>query len=174
MAPVLAQLEKVDGVREVRVDWTGRTLLFRVSDSADPDAVAAHANKHLGGKASRLPEPRAAECVESYRRGDPWLRAGETLQLSNHESKVLGKSLAAKAGASLDERSRTRLQTILEDELFALFSRVHAGEFDLKEALERGARESAPRVHQKLLEFLSPDQATAVMESLRAQIFGRD
>ena len=171
---MLAQLEKMDGVLEVRVDWTGRTLLFHVKDSADPDAVAAHANKHLGGKASRLDERRAAECVAGYQRGEPWLRAGETLQLSKHESKVLGKSMAAKAGATLDEPSRSRLQAILEDELFALFSRVHAGEFALDEALKQVAPEAAPRVHQRLLEFLTADQATAVMESLRSQLFGRD
>ncbi|HEU4339144.1 MAG TPA: hypothetical protein VFS19_03675 [Planctomycetota bacterium] len=171
---MLAQLDKVDGVHEARVDWTGKTLLIRVKDSADPDVVAAHATRHLGRNATRLSERRAAECVDGFRRGEPWLRAGETLQLSKHESKVLGKSLAAKAGGSLDEKSRARLQEILEGELFALFSRIHAGEFTLEEGLERAARESGPRLHQRLLEFLSPDQATAVMESLRSQLFGRD
>jgi hypothetical protein len=172
---VLAKLDKIEGVAHSRVDWTGRTILIHLENSADADTVAAQAGVHLGLGSTRLPRSREADCVESFRRGDPWLRAGQTLELSRRESKVLGKSLAVKAGGSiLHQDDLGRLESILEEELFALFSRIHAGEFTLQEALQKGAAESGPRLRNRLHEFLSEDQAESVLNALRREIFGSE
>jgi hypothetical protein len=172
---VLARLDKLEGVAESRVDWTGRIILILLREGAEPDSVAHHAAEHLGSGAARQAPPSEAETIESFRRGEPWMRAGETLELSQHESKVLGKSLAARAGGSIrDEAHRRRLESILEEEFLAVFTRIHAGELTLGEALKRGESEIGPRIQKRLLEFLTPEQTQSVMDSLRRAVFGGD
>lgn len=170
---MLARLDKIDGVSESRVDWTGQKVLIRLKSGADSDRVSAQAAKHLGSGAVRLSAARETEQIDGFRRGEPWLRAGETLELSRHESKVLGKSLAARAGRSiLDDAALRRLETVLEEEFFAIFSRIHAGEVTLDQAFERAGTESGPRIEKRLLEYMTRDQAAEVLAALRDSIFG--
>src|SRR5262245_8528107 len=147
--------------------------MIRLKGDAVADRVARDAAQHLGSGVARQAPPQEAESIESFRRGEPWMRAGETLELSRRESKVLGRSLAAKVGQSIQDKEHLRrLESILEEEYFALFTRIHDGELSLADALERGGAQVEPRVQRRLLEFLPPDQTKAVMEALHRKFFG--
>lgn len=165
---MLAQLDRLEGVAESRVDWSGREILIRLRTGASPDGVAASAVAHLGSRAQRA-DPAAA--IKSFRDGDPWMRAGETLKLSKHESIVLGRHYAAQASRDiLDAEGQGRLALILADEIYAVFERVHAGEIHLNNAMRLESGASLDRIHARLREFASDDQARAIVEALRSRV----
>lgn len=59
-----------------------------------------------------------------------------------------------------------RLESILEEELFALLTRANA--------LERREADIGPRLQKRLPEFLTPDQTQAASDLVRDAIFGGD
>src|SRR5262245_63711657 len=106
----MARLDSIPGVAASRVDWTGKHFLLTLPDSANQGDVQSQAAEMLKG-AHVLDGEAAKEVIDSYRGGEKWLRAGETVQLSRFEAGVLAKRHGAQAGqrARLDEEQTRRL-----------------------------------------------------------------
>jgi hypothetical protein len=164
---VLARLDKTPGVRESRVDWTGRHFLLKLDPGADVGAVTRAAAAVLGAEARRVDADVEMAHVERYRRGEPWMRAGETRRLSAEEAGALAKRFAAGASrkAALSGEEARRLEEVLREEIGAAFERVHASE----EPLERLGEEFPlvlERVTGRLMGFLTADKARRVTDAL--------
>jgi hypothetical protein len=88
------------------------------------------------------------------------MRAGETLELSKHEAKVLGERLGAKGAraAGLDEARTRRLVGLIEAELAAAFERVHgSGDGGTKKIGDEWSS-AMDRVREKAKAFMSEDE----------------
>ena len=125
---MLARLDEIDGVAESRVDWTGTRVLVTLSADADKPRVETEVEGTLGEGARVLDERATREVLESYRKGEAWMRSGETLKLSRFEAGVLAKKhgTAAAAEIGLDEAKTQKLVALIEAELDRAFERAHA------------------------------------------------
>jgi len=171
---VLAQLEKVDGVAESRVDWTGRYFLLKLAPGKSPEEVAADAGSALKG-AKRLDATREAGQIAAYRRGELWMSSGETLKLSEHEAGVLGERFGRKAAeaAGLDADQTKRLLEILREELTSAFARVKGTDAQLQRKFRQECPALIARVAERSRAFVTEEQATKIAESLEST-FGRE
>jgi hypothetical protein len=125
---VLALLDEVPGVAESRVDWTGRLFLLALEPHARADAIVPEARTVLGGDVRRLEPGAELAAVASYRRGDAWMRSGETVELSRTEARVLAQRHGQEAARAigLDAQQTGRLIAVIEGEVAAAFERIHA------------------------------------------------
>ena len=129
MAPVLAQLDQVDGVRESRVDWTGRRFLLTLAPGARAERVVESADEALDGDTRVLRDPAAREAIASYLRGEQrWMRAGETRELSRTEARILAVRHGEEAAREADftPAQTAKFIEVLEGEIAAAFERIHA------------------------------------------------
>jgi hypothetical protein len=158
---VLARLEALDGVEEARVDWTGSRILLR---GAAPGTVQAL--KDAGYEAQVVD---AQPMVASMREGAPWMRAGETVRLSEREAAALAERWAREACAEagiVEERDAVR--AILEDEFRAALKSLHESG-----GIGKGDRPGiGPRIVARVVERcgLAGDQRRALEESLRRRL----
>ncbi|MGH7162256.1 MAG: hypothetical protein ACREID_02130 [Planctomycetota bacterium] len=172
---MLARLDELEGVRESRVDWTGRYVLLALEAGADESAVVARAAKVLGEGARRLDESREAEQLGAFRSGEPWLRTDETLKLSEEEARVVGARLGegAAAAAGLDAEDARLFAEVVQDELRMAFGRLHA---DGPDAAPDPAEEQAlrlGRVKTRSLAFLTEVEAERACQALLEAFTGR-
>jgi hypothetical protein len=161
---VLARLDEIDGVAESRVDWTGTRFLLMLNARADESAVVARAEETLGDDAQLLDDAATRDILDSYHKGEAWMRSGETLRLSRFEAGVLAKRYGNEAAheIGLDEAHATKLVDVIEAELTRAFERAHA---------ERGL-ESVPdefdaaseRILERSREFLDAEQQARLAE----------
>lgn len=163
---MLARLDEIEGVAETRVDWTGTRFLLALAGGTGKDQVEEQAVRTLGEGARRLDDDEAREVLDSYRKGETWMRAGETLQLSRFEAGVLAKRYANEAAAEigLDKGGAEKLVALFEQEFIRAFERTHAGqgieavpaEFEAasKRILEASASSMTPAQHAALAEYL--------------------
>jgi len=135
LAPVLARLDAIPGVRESRVDASGRYFALTLAAGAGAGEVAAGAREALGERTAALGAADAEAQLAARGRGDPWLAAVEVMALSYVEARLLAVRLAAALGRAceLTEEEREPLAEALRAALFAAMERVHA---------EGGARSS--------------------------------
>ncbi len=127
LAPVLARLDAIPGVTTARVDASGRFFWIGLEDAADAPRVTALADAALGDGARPLSAGGAEAQLAAHRHGDPWLTAGEILQLSFVESRILSVRLAAEAAArvALTPEQRELVAEAIRVELFGVMQRVH-------------------------------------------------
>jgi hypothetical protein len=163
---VLARLDEIEGVAESRVDWTGKRFLVGLEDGSDTNQVEAQALQTLGEGARSLDDREVSEVLDSYRKGETWMRAGETLQLSRFEAGVLAKRYGGEAAAEvgLDDKGTTKLVALFEQEFIRAFERTHAGtgigavpqEFESasKRILDASASSMTPDQHAALAQYL--------------------
>lgn len=163
---MLARLDEIEGVAESRVDWTGKRFLLGLEAGAGMDQVEAQALETLGEGARSLDDGKVREVLDSYRKGETWMRAGETLQLSRFEAGVLAKRYGNEAAVEtgLDEAGAGKLVALFEQEFIRAFERTHAGqgieavpqEFESasKRILEASASSMTPGQHAALAKYL--------------------
>ena len=167
MAPVLASLDKVPGVLESRVDWTGRRFLLKINPEVPADTVASSADEALGGGSRRLdPEAESRAATSFFRGTETWMRAGETLKLSRTEASVLAQRYGTEAAdsAGLDEQQARKLIGIMESEVAAAFERIHAQGQGLPANFGAIFGDALTSTLEKSRTFLSPDQLQRVEE----------
>ena len=128
LAPVLARLDAVPGVRRSRTEASGRFVLLELSPRADPRQVEAAARRALGREARRLRELEVRQQLAARRSGDPWLAAGEVVALSYVEGRILSARVSAEVArrAGLEAGKRDLLAEALRLEIFAALERAHA------------------------------------------------
>jgi hypothetical protein len=167
---VLARLDEVGGVRESRVDWTGHYFLLRLDPEADETRVAAAATSVLGDAATRADAETSARELDAFRRGEPWMRAGETLRLSREEARIIAARRAAEAARAggLDESQTRRLAELVEAEVAAVFERIHAAGGGPGKRFAPEWAAALDRVMAGARGFLTEEQAARVREGLRA------
>jgi len=156
----MARLDAIPGVAESRVDWSGRWFLVR----SDRDVSAAVCDV-LGKGASPADAAVTTEKTASFRRGDVWLKRGETMKMSEQEATVLAPRIAEAAAtdASLDAESRAALEPIIREEMLKLFRAAESG----IENLRKGWIDMADAVASRSRQFLDVVQAAAVAESIK-------
>ena len=127
LAPVLARLDRIPGVRRSHADCTGRDFLIELEAAADVAAAAAAALAVLGSGSARHSPEAEAEQVAGFGAGDLWMDAGRILTLSLIEARILARRKAeeAAADAGLDEAGTAALAELLRQELTSEFRRVH-------------------------------------------------
>lgn len=180
MAPVLALLDDVPGVAESRVDWTGRRFLLRLDPDAQVATVVAQADEALGGDSRRLDSREASEAASAYLRGEThlrgerWMRAGETLDLSREEAHVLAERYSEEAAhdAGLDPRQMEQLVSVLESEIAAAFERIHAEGKGLPPQLNAVFRLVMERTLERSRAFLRPAQLRSIEDSFAERTGG--
>ena len=125
---MLARLDEVPGVAFSRVDWTGRRFLLELESSARADAIVPEARTVLGGDVRRLDPEEELAAIAGYRRGEPWMRSGETVELSRTEARLLAQRHGGDAAQAigLDDQQTARLIAVIEGEIAAEFERIHA------------------------------------------------
>jgi hypothetical protein len=162
---VLARIDDVAGVRESRVDWSGKRFLVLVESGADHATVAGNVSAALSGAHVVDDDATVRQVLRSYRAGDPWMRAGETLRLSKQEAAVLGErhGMAAAAEGGLDEARTRQLAGVFTREFEVAFERFHAGE-----SVSLGSELSAAskRVLAASGSFLDAEQRAALAQYL--------
>ena len=166
---MLARLDRIHGVTESRVDWTGRRFLLRVEPDASASLVAKEAEVALGDGASILDIDETSAALGDLRRGEAWMRAGETLRLSQHEAQVLGKRCAEEAASEmrLDEAATRRLVDVFTSELNAAFERTHAAKSGDRSQIETECGEAAKRILASSESFLTAERRTVLAEYLQ-------
>lgn len=165
MAPVLAQLDELDGVRESRVDWTGRRFLLTLAPGAQVERVAQSADEALDGDTRVLRDPAASQAIASYLRGEQrWMRAGETRELSRAEARILAVRHGEEAAREADftAAQTAKFVAVLEGEIAAAFERIHAQGRGLPGNFGATYRQVLADALEKSREFLSDAQLERV------------
>ena len=164
---MLASLDKVPGVVESRVDWTGRRFLLKISPEVRADTVASRADEALGGGSRRLDPEAEVQATNSFLRGtETWMRAGETLKLSRKEARVLAERYGNEAAdsAGLDEQQTQKLIGIMESEVAAAFERIHADNQGLPANFGAIFGDALTSTLEKSRTFLTSEQVQRVKE----------
>ena len=164
---MLASLDHVPGVLESRVDWTGRRFLLKISPEVPADTVVSRADEALAGGTRRLDPEAEAQAISSFlRETETWMRAGETLQLSRTEARVLAERYGQEAAdsAGLDEQQAQKLIGIMETEVAAAFERIHADGQGLPSNFGAIFGAALTSTLEKSRAFLTPDQVQKVKE----------
>ncbi len=166
---MLAQLDKDPAVEEARVDWTGKYFLLKLKPGANATSAVGRAKGSLGGGLKRLEPAAEAEQLGAFQRGEPWMKSGETLKMSQEEARVLSLRFAERAAgrAGLDEERTRRLRTLLNEELDATMRQLHESGKppDMKNFRAQWGR-WADSVIERSREFLSEEEASRVKEEL--------
>lgn len=124
---MLARLDAVAGVRECRVDASGRFFLLELEPGANREAVLAGARAVLGRSGRPVEADEAAAQLSARDRGDPWYAARDTLALCYLEARVLSVRIGA-AAASAADLAATEAERVTEAAravLFEVMERVH-------------------------------------------------
>lgn len=158
---MLALLDEVPGVAHSRVDWSGRRFLLELEPRGRADEIVPRARIVLGGDVRRLEPTDELAAVASYRRGEQWMRSGETVALSHAEARVLAQRHGNEAARAigLDAQQTARLIAVIEGEVAAAFDRIHVAGRGLpadEGALFAGVAE---RTLAKSRGFLTAEQA---------------
>lgn len=167
---MLAQIETIQGVSEVRVDWTGRYFLVRHSPSVEPTAVVECVAKILGPTTRRLPAKQEEEQLRSFREGAPWLKAGETARLSKHEAETLATRYATTAAQALglDATRTSKVVAIVREELVAMFKRFESTGLPARAEMMEAWKQMSERVAARSRDSLTESEAERLGEALQA------
>lgn len=165
-------MDKLTQIVESRVDWTGKYFLFEIRSGADQDLLVTELSKITKVKLRKVTRDQYADLWQSYLAGEPWMRSGETMKLSEKEAEVLGERLARTAAeaASLTESETQKLVSIVREELLESFRKIH----DSAEDLSSSFAESGPfleRIRARTEEIFGPETASSVM-SILLESFG--
>ena len=167
---MLALLDDVTGVRDSRIDHSGRYFLLELEPGADAARVVEGSRAVL--EDARRPDERVEdELVLGFRRGETWLRADETIALSREEARILAErdGNAAAREIGLDERKTRDLVRVTEEEIAAAFDRIHAAGRGLDESAQAEFARAGERVVERSRAFLTAEEA----ERLRAVVAER-
>lgn len=168
---MLARLDSIPGVKESRVEASGRCFLLSLAPGADAGEVVAGAQAVLRGRGRKLDDAEAAAQLAARARGDPWFAAGEVHALSYVEARLLSARTAdgAAAALALDAGAREAVAEAARAELFRAVERVHA----------EGGRESTawfyeawPRLAAAIAERARPVVPAATRERLAETLAG--
>jgi hypothetical protein len=168
---VLARLDSIPGVAESRVDWTGRRFLLTLDHGAQSAQVATAAAETLGQGAFALDPEETRAALDAYRRGEAWMRAGETLRLSRYEAAALAKRHGHEAAEQmlLGDAATLKLVELFERELNAAFDNTHASPGSASITAEVGA--AADRIREASRAFLDAEQQ-ATLDTYLARFAG--
>jgi hypothetical protein len=167
IAPVLAQLDGLEGVEESRVSWDGRTFRIALLPDADGERVTSAVVAVLGGGAERVAQPAPPAGAD----GERWLSSAQTIELSLHEASVLAAAFAVDiaAEAELRESDARRLETTLREELEGAFRRAHAAGGTV-DRLWAEFPEARSRFEARLVEFMTPEGIARVSAFLDREL----
>ena len=168
---MLARLDSIPGVAESRVDWTGRRFLLTLDTGAAPTEVARSARETLGEGAFVLDADDTRAALATYRTGEAWMRAGETLRLSRYEAGALAKRYGNEAAEMmhLGGDATRRLVELFERELNVAFDHTHASQGSASIAAEVEA--AADRIRSGSRQFLDAQQQ-ATLDTYLARFAG--
>jgi hypothetical protein len=168
---VLASLDEIPGVAASRVDWTGRRFLLELRPGTSVEEVVTRANLALGRDARLQDAEIERAAVASLREGtSTWMRAGETIRLSQTEAGVLARRFAAQASeeAGLDAAATERVAQALEVEIAAAFTRIHEAGRGLPADFDGVIEDVMRRALDRCRGFLTGDQVRALEARLEA------
>jgi hypothetical protein len=171
---VLALLDKNPGVEASRVDHSGRFILLTLESDADEARVGDEACAQLHD-AHRVATAKEVELVRSYQRGDPWLRAADTIELSREEARIMAhrRGVAAAQEIGLDGERAEKLTALIERELVAAFEEIHARGKGLDDASRLELRNVGAKVVEKSRDFLTAEEARRFESYVAEQLESR-
>jgi hypothetical protein len=154
LAPVMAEIDRLEGVAECRVAWNGRRFRIVLDRGADGARVANAVAARLEGRF----DPDASAANE-----DVWLNATETIELSRYEATRIAAEHAGEIATELalaPEASR-KLESVMLEELTVAFERAHAAGGGVDRLWEQWP-DAERRFQARLPSFLTPEQCTRV------------
>lgn len=115
LAPVLARIDRVDGVSRSFTNWTGTRLRISAAPGADRTIVADRVGSLLSADGRKPVRVDGIEFTQALERED-WHSAARLVDLSSYEFRTIAKRrLAAFAGAErLDSRQREKLLGLVD------------------------------------------------------------
>lgn len=127
LAPVLARLERIDGLAEVRVDCGGRYFLVRAAEPGALDRALPAVREVLGAAAAPVEGPARARHLAHSARGELWFDASTVRGLSYVEGRMLAARLCDAVGPRLPGApgAREALFDAARTELFAALDHAH-------------------------------------------------
>lgn len=164
---MLARLDEIAGVSESRVDWTGKKFLLALEPGIDRERVTVAAVEVLGAGAQVLDEDETRGVVASYRKGEEWMKAGETLRLSRFEAGVIARRYAGEAAQELGlgTEATGKLLAVFEREIERAFERTHAA--GGIQALASEIEVAGERILEDSRAFLAPAELAKLEDCLR-------
>lgn len=116
LAPVLARIDRVDGVSRSFANWTGTRLRISAAPGADRNAVADRVAAQLSADGRRPVRVDGSEFGQTLQRED-WHSAERLVDLSSYEFRTIAKRrLAAFADdEGLDSDRRKKLLNLVDD-----------------------------------------------------------
>ena len=162
---MLASLDEVPGVRETRVDHSGRYFLLALTPGTNVRAIEKRVQEVLPD-ACRPESHVETELIDGYIGGKRWMRAGETAQLSREEAHILAARHASDAAKSLglDEGKAQKLLAVMDEETVAAFDRIHAAGGGLGPRAHQEFQDGARRVIERSRSFLSEQEVVHLSE----------
>lgn len=169
LAPVLARLDRLEGVAGSWVAWDGRTIRLDLLPGADAERVAAAAGEVLQGSERRI-SLAEAELPRGGHAG--WWNAAGTADLSRHEAGVLAERFADEMARELDlaPQDRRQLSDLLRAELEQAFEAAHAAGGGLERLREQMALRRAD--FEGRLDFLTEAQRAELSAFLDRELGG--
>jgi len=161
IAPVLHQIDELEGVGESSTSWDGRYFRIELEPGADSEHVSAAAAGLLQGEACCVTEPRGKAAPAGP---EQWYDEERTRLLSRHEAGVIASHYAdvINSEVELAPDSVKRLQTVLREELELAFERAHAAGGGVDRLWDQ-LPEASARFEKRLAEFLTPEQRAQVV-----------
>lgn len=163
----MAQLERLAHVREVRVNWTGRFFLLTVDSPQNFSLVTEATLSTLGKGSRRVSQSEEQEQLQTFHRGEPWLKSGETLRMSEEERRVLAERFASRAAkdTDLDDRQKARLHSAISKELQQRFEEAHRGTRSLNRF-----KEEWPALIERVIKQACSDMPVSQQEQIRVSL----
>ncbi len=116
LAPLLWEVEKIDGVQRAYSNWTGTMLRISVAPASEPDAVAQRLHGVLIEQQFR-PTRVTGDDLTRALRDDQWLGQDRIAELSNYEFHTYGKQLIDELARDekFDPQTTQKLHAIFDD-----------------------------------------------------------
>jgi hypothetical protein len=115
LAPVLARIDRVEGVSRGFCNWTGTRLRISAAPGSDRNNVAERVQALLAGEGHEPVRAEGKEFIEALQ-GEDWHSADRLVDLSSYEFRTIAKRrIAALADAEgLDPGRRERLMSLAD------------------------------------------------------------
>jgi len=175
LRPVLASLDKIDGVEASSSDYTGTLIRIAVTITADRDRVAERVSKALAEKGGE-PVALAGDALRRALGQEQWRGAGRIGELSAIEfhTLVLHRVQTFAQAEKLDKVAGDKLVRIAEEQWERITTEANEDGAKQPEDWQNRCRRALPGFLDRAKEVLTAEQVERFRQSLTGPCRGDD
>ena len=175
LRPVLASLDKIDGVEASSSNYTGTLIRIAVTITADRDKVAERVSKALAEKGGE-PVALAGDALRRALGQEQWRGAGRIGELSAIEfhTLVLHRVQTFAQAEKLDKVAGDKLVRIAEEQWERITTEANEDGAKQPEDWQNRCRKALPRFLERAKEVLTDKQVERFRQSLTGPFRGDD